>query len=198
MCEIFDGCSRETLHAEHHKMNHTTMTPCQNPDEFLCIMNGCRDPLNTSIPPECPKDRQYEEILQALPPDCDSIERAHLERWDFDRDKFRRIMTVIYADNLYCRSITSAGIAGPSAAMKAMDRHLGEVQCHNCSMFGHSRRNFPNRFKQQYQDGQHEQKLEKRQRTRGRQQNKKEGNGGGIWCSYNKITIHRDADCRAQ
>ena len=44
-------------------MNHTKMTPDQDSDEFLYIMGSCRDHLNTSIPPEGPADRQYEDIL---------------------------------------------------------------------------------------------------------------------------------------
>ena len=47
--EKFDGCSR-ALRAEHYKMNRTKMTPGQDPDEFLHIMDSCRDHLNTSTP----------------------------------------------------------------------------------------------------------------------------------------------------
>ena len=55
-------------------MNHTKMTPGQDPDEFLYIMDSRRDRLNTSTPPEGPTDRQYEDILlQALSPDYESI-----------------------------------------------------------------------------------------------------------------------------
>ena len=54
LCEKFDGCSREALRAEHYKMNHTKMTPGQDPDEFLYIMDSRRDRLNTSTPPEGP------------------------------------------------------------------------------------------------------------------------------------------------
>ena len=39
-------------------MNHTKMTPGQDPDEFLYIMDSRRDRLNTSTPPEGPTDRQ--------------------------------------------------------------------------------------------------------------------------------------------
>ena len=68
------------LRAEHHKMNYTKMTLGQDPDEFLYIMDNCRDRLNRSIPPEDPTNRQYGDILlQALSPDYKSIRRAHLE-----------------------------------------------------------------------------------------------------------------------
>ena len=33
---------------EIHKMNHTKMTPGQDPDEFLFIMHSCRDRLSSS------------------------------------------------------------------------------------------------------------------------------------------------------
>ena len=52
-----DCCLREALRAEHHKINHTKMTPDQDPDEFLYIMNSCRDRLNMSTPPEGPINR---------------------------------------------------------------------------------------------------------------------------------------------
>ena len=197
LCEKFDGCSREALRAEHYKMNHTKMTPGQDPDEFLYIMDSRRDRLNTSTPPEGPTDRQYEDILlQALSPDYESIRRAHLERRDFGLADIRRMMAAIYADNLSRRSITTTGIAGPGVAMKTMDRDLSDVQCHNCSTFGHYRRNCPNRRKQQYKGGQNQQQPFRQQHTRGRQQ--KKGGGGGIWCSYYKTTTHSDADCRVQ
>ena len=48
------------------KMNHTKMTPGQDPDEFLYIMESCRDRPNMSTPPESPTDRQYEDIVQQV------------------------------------------------------------------------------------------------------------------------------------
>ena len=56
--EKFDGCSREALRAERHKMDHTKMAPGQDLDEFLHIMDSYRDRLNRSIPPEGPTNRQ--------------------------------------------------------------------------------------------------------------------------------------------
>ena len=139
-------------------MNHTKMTLRQHPDEFLYIMDSCRDRLNTSTPLEGPTDWQCEDILlQALSPDYESIRRAHLERRDFGLADIRRMMAAIYVDNLSPRSITSTGIAGPGAAMRTMDRDLSDVRCHTCSMFGHFQKNCPNRRKQQYQGGQYQQ-----------------------------------------
>ena len=126
-------------------MNHTKRTPGQDPDEFLYITDSCRNHPNTSAPPEGPTDRQYEGILlQVLSPDYESIRGANLKRRDFDVTDIRRMMAAIYADNLSSRSITSAGIAGPSTPMKAMDRDHSDVQCPHCSMFDHYRRNCPN------------------------------------------------------
>ena len=47
-------------------MNHTKMTPSQDPDEFLYIAESCRDHLNTSTPPEGFTNRQYENIVARL------------------------------------------------------------------------------------------------------------------------------------
>ena len=138
-------------------MNHIKMTPSQDPEELLYIMDSCRDHPNTNIPPEGPTAWEYENIiLQALSLVYESDQRAHLERWDFGLADIRRMMSVIYADNLSRRSITSAGITGRGAAIKTMDRDLRDVHCHNCSMFVHYKRNCPNHRKQQYQGGQHQ------------------------------------------
>ena len=131
-------------------------------------MDSCRDRLHKSTPPEGPTDRQYDGIpLQALTAAHENnIRKVYLERRDFGLANFQRTIVVIYADNLSRRSITSAGIGDPSAALKGMNRKLSDVQFHNCSMFGHNRRNYPNHLKQQYQSGQHHQQPNGRQRTR--------------------------------
>ena len=49
-CEKNDGCSREALRAEHRKMNHPKMTPDQDPDELLYIIDSYWEHLNTSTP----------------------------------------------------------------------------------------------------------------------------------------------------
>ena len=73
----------------------------QNPDEYLHIMDSCRDRLNAFDPPEGLTDRQYANIfLQALPPEYKAIRQAHLERGEFGLADNRRIMAAIYADNL--------------------------------------------------------------------------------------------------
>ena len=100
-------------------MNHGKMTTGQDPDGFLYIMDSCWNRLNKSTPPENPTDRQNEDILlQTLSPDYESIRRAHLERREFGLAVIRRIVVAIYAYNLFRRSITSAGVAGPGTAMK--------------------------------------------------------------------------------
>ena len=128
------GCNdyfRDALRAEHHKMNHTKITPGQGRDQLTYIMNICRDRL-TSTPPEYPTHRCYKDIiLQALSPHYESIQRAHLKGWDFSLADIRQMIAIIYADNLSHQIITSAGIAGSDTAMKAMDRDLGDIQCHN-------------------------------------------------------------------
>ena len=79
--EKFKGSSREAIRAEHLKMNDTRMRSDQDPDEYLYIMDSCRDRLNACDPPEGPADRQFKDIsLQALPPEYKSKRQAHLER----------------------------------------------------------------------------------------------------------------------
>ena len=64
-------------------------------------MDSCQDRLNVCNPQDGPTDRQYEDIsLQALPPEYNAIHQAHLERGDFGLADIRRMMVVIYADNL--------------------------------------------------------------------------------------------------
>lgn len=65
-------------------MNHTQTTPGQDPNEFLYMMDCCRDCLNACSPLEGPIDWQWEDIqLQALPPEYERTRRAHLKRRDF-------------------------------------------------------------------------------------------------------------------
>ena len=100
---------------KHHKMNHTKMTPGQDPDEFLYIMDSFRDRLSSSTPPEGPTDRQYEKILlQALSPHYQSIPIVYLERRGFGLADIRRFFATIYAENLSRRSITSQASQGPA------------------------------------------------------------------------------------
>ena len=66
--ETFHGCSREALRVEPAKMNCARMSPGQDPDEFLCELDTCRERLNACDPPKGPTGRQFEDIvLQALP-----------------------------------------------------------------------------------------------------------------------------------
>ena len=41
---MFDGFSREVVHAKHHTISYTKMIPGQGPDEFFFIIDSCRDP----------------------------------------------------------------------------------------------------------------------------------------------------------
>ena len=92
---------QEALRTEHRKMNHTKMTPAQDPDEFFYIINTCRDRLDISTSPDSPTDQYREDILlQALSPDYESIRRYDLKRRDFDLADVRRVMATVYADNL--------------------------------------------------------------------------------------------------
>ena len=82
-------------------MNNTPMHSEQDLDEYLYIMDSCRDRLNACDPPEGSTNRQYEHIiLQVLPPEYMAIRQAHLRGRTSALPIFRRIMASIYADNL--------------------------------------------------------------------------------------------------
>ena len=105
-------------------MTSMRMRPGQHPDEYLYHKDSCQDRLNACNPPEGPTDRQYEDIiLHALPSEYDRIRRTHLERRKFGLADIRRMIAVIYVDNL-SRSETLRGIAGHGAAMKVVDINL--------------------------------------------------------------------------
>lgn len=131
-------CSREDLPLELYKNEITKITPDQDPDEFLYMMDSSRDRLSASSPPEGPMHRQFKDILlQALSTECKRIRRAHLERRDHGLADIRRKMAANYADNLSRRSITSVGIVRPDMAMQSMNLGLSKVRHQNCLLFGH-------------------------------------------------------------
>lgn len=67
LCKSFNGRSWEALRAEHYKMNRAKMTSYHDCDEFLNIIDSCRDRPNAISLPEGSAYRQYEGIqLEAL------------------------------------------------------------------------------------------------------------------------------------
>ena len=65
-------------------MNNTPMRSGQGPDEYLYMLDSCRDRLNACHPPEGPIDRQHDDIiLQTLSPEYKAIRQPHLERGKF-------------------------------------------------------------------------------------------------------------------
>lgn len=95
-------------------------------------------------------DRQYGDIIvQAMSPEYENIRKAHLEREDLlGLADIRQMMAAIYADNLSRRSINSAVIAGPSAAIQTVRRDVRNVRCHICLMFVHYKTDCSTRGKQ--------------------------------------------------
>ena len=99
-------------------MTSSRMCPDQDPDDYLYHIDSCRHRFNACDPPEGPTDRQYEDIiLQALPSECDGIRQTYLERRDYGLANIRRMMVVMYAENL-SRSKISKGLAGRDATMQ--------------------------------------------------------------------------------
>ena len=136
---------------------NTLMRSGQDPEEYLYILDSCRDRRNACDSPEGPRDRQHADILlKALPPEKNTIRRAHLERGDFGLTDIRYMMAAISAHNLAgSRSDAFMGIAGRGAAMQAMTRDYNDTNCHVCDRVGNFKRKCPRRFKlQQQNDGQ--------------------------------------------
>ena len=170
----------------------------QDPDEYLYIMDSCRNRLNACNSPECPTDRQYEDILmQALPPEYKAIRQAHLKRGNFGLAHTRCMMAAIYTDNL-ARSCSDSfrGIAGRGPVMHAVTRDRNDIKFHFCGCVGHFKIKCPLRFKkQQENDGQQPHHRERQQNRPRRQHQRNRGGGRGpVWCSYHKTTSHSDAD----
>ena len=152
-------------------MNNARMRPAQDPDEYLYIMDGCRD-RNTCDPPESPTDRQYEGILlKFLPPEYKAIRHAHLEKGDFGLADTRRMMAAIYAGNLaHSRSDSFRGIAGRDAAMQAVTRYRSDIKCHVCGRVGHFKIKCPLRVKQQQENDEQQQQQREGQQNHPRRQ----------------------------
>ena len=137
--EKFDGSSREALRAAHRELETVKMRSGEDPDNFLYKKDRCRDRLKSVTPKEGPSGRRYEDmILQCLPPEYDRIRQTHFEREDCNREDIRRMMSMIYADNLArSHSDSSRGIAGRGVAMQATRRDLRKINCYYCNKFDH-------------------------------------------------------------
>lgn len=99
-------------------MNQTKTFHGQDHDEFIYMMDSCRESINASRSAQDSWDRPYEDILlQTVSLKYDSIRRAHREVRGFKLAKIRRMMATVYADNFSRQRIASAGIAGPGAVL---------------------------------------------------------------------------------
>ena len=205
--EKLDGCSRKALRAEHAKMNSARMSPGQDPNELLYVLDTRRERLNACDSPEGPTGRQFEDIiLQALPPEYERIRTSHFEKPDFGIADIRRMMSAIYTANL-ARSSPTTGIAGRGAAMPAAEDNRGDIICHYCKRVDRFKNTCPLRAKHERQRQQREQRNEQQNqqqgesRQRGRQRHGKTlrqpPSNGGRRCSYQNTTNHSNADCHA-
>ena len=202
--EKFDGCSREALRAAHRELETVEMRSDEDPDDFLYKKDRCRDRLNSVTPKEGPSDRRYEDIiLQCLRPEYDRIRQTHFERDGCNLENIRRMMSKIYADNLArSHSNSSRGIVGRDVAIKATGRDLSKINCYYCNKFGHYKNDCAD-FKAAHHQNRRRRQWRHKQRGGHQPDHPKPGGqqqqrgGGQMWCSYHKITIHNDADCRA-
>ena len=81
-------------------------------------------------------DQMHEEIiLQALPPENDSIRTASYERRDFGLEDIRHMVHTMY-DNRLSRSVNTKPVAGRRVAMQVVGHTSSDVQCNYCNGFG--------------------------------------------------------------
>lgn len=81
----FKGGSREAIHAKHAKMSNISVRSRQDSDEYLHIMDSCRDRPSTCDPPENATERSYEYFYPTLfyRNTRKAIRQARLERGNF-------------------------------------------------------------------------------------------------------------------
>ena len=79
--EKYDGNTKEARREFHDKLHNTTMQSGDNPEDFLFVMDGYRDRLETMGQPVL--DERYEGIiLRALSAEYDRVRIASCERRD--------------------------------------------------------------------------------------------------------------------
>ena len=78
---------------------NTTMQPGQNPDDFLFVLEECRD-LPAKMGQMVHDERYDEIILQALPPEYERVRTASYERRDFGLEESRHMVHTMYVDYL--------------------------------------------------------------------------------------------------
>ena len=97
---------------------NTTMQPGQNPDDFLFVLEECRD-LPAKMGQMVHDERYDEIILQALPPEYERVRTASYERRDFGLDDIRHMVHTMYVDNI-SRSVNAKPVAGRGIAMQVV------------------------------------------------------------------------------
>ncbi|CAN0068573.1 unnamed protein product, partial [Laminaria digitata] len=95
LTEKYNGHTKEARRACHEKLVNTKMEPGQDPDDLCFVLDECRDLLEEMG--QTVHDERYEDIiLQALPPEYESVRTASYERRDFGLDDIRHMVHTMY------------------------------------------------------------------------------------------------------
>ena len=193
--EKYNSHTKDAIRACHEKLFNTKIEPGQDPNDFVFVLDEGRDLLEEMG--QTVHDERYEDIiLQALPPEYERVRPPSYEKRDFGLDDIRRMVHIMYVDNL-SRSVNVKPVAGRSIAMQVLGHTSSNVPCNYCKGFGHGtqdcailkkeHRRGPNLGGQQHQRKQRDEKAGSGDARRGGDRNQ--------WCSF---PTHSDADCGTQ
>ena len=114
----YNGHTEEARRACHEKLVNTKMEPGQDPDDFVFVLDECRDLLEEMG--HTVHDERYEGIiLQALPPKYERVRTARYERREVGLDDIRHMVHTMYVDNRSC-SVSAKPVTGRDIAMQVV------------------------------------------------------------------------------
>ena len=198
--EKYNSHTKDAIRACHEKLFNTKIEPGQDPNDFVFVLDEGRDLLEEMG--QTVHDERYEDIiLQALPPEYERVRPPSYEKRDFGLDDIRRMVHIMYVDNL-SRSVNVKPVAGRSIAMQVLGHTSSNVQ-YNCKGFGHLTQDCAI-LKKEHRRGpipggqQHQRKQHLPRHGKARSGDATRGGDRKQWCSFHKSTMHSNADCRIQ
>ena len=103
------------------------MEPGQDQDDLFFVLDECRD-LFEEMEQTLHDERCKDIILQALPPEYESVQTASYERRVFGLDGIRHMVHTMYVDNL-SRAVNAEPVAGRGIAMQVVGHTRIDQQC---------------------------------------------------------------------
>ena len=103
------------------------MEPGQDQDDLFFVLDECRDLLE-EMGQTLHDERCEDIILQALPPEYESVRTASYERRVFGLDDIRHMVHTMYVDNL-SRSVSAEPVAGRGIATHVVGHTRIDEQC---------------------------------------------------------------------